>query len=70
MQRMTVNVTVTATIDYDFKYTGKLSENEVAEVIRTKYGGNIWLAHRDDFIEDIDSEIVEEVLTGIEKEVA
>ena len=70
MQRMTVNVTVTATIDYDFKYTGKLSENEVAEVIRTKYSGNIWLALRDGFIEDIDSEIVDKVLTGIEKKVA
>ena len=70
MQRMTINVTVTATVDYDFKYTGNLSENEVAEIIRTKYSGNIWLALRDDFIEDIDSEIVDEVLNGIEKEVA
>ena len=70
MKRMTVNVTVTATIDYDFKYRGKLSENEVAEIIRTKYSGNIWLALRDGFIEDIDSEIVDEVLNDTEKEVA
>lgn len=68
MQRMTVNLTVQATVDYDFKYTGDLTENEVANVIRNKYHGNIWLALRDDFIEDIDCEIVDEVLNGIEAE--
>ena len=70
MERMTVNLTVKATIDYDFKYSGKLSENEVAKVIRTKYSGNIWLALRDDFIQDIDSEIVDEVLNGTKEEAA
>jgi len=68
MQRMSVNLTVTATVDYDFKYTGDLTENEVANVIKNKYHGNIWLALRDDFIEDIDCEIVDEVLNGIEQE--
>ena len=67
MQRMTVNVTVQATIDYDFKYTGDLTENEVANIIRNKYHGNIWLALRAGFIEDIDSEIVDEILSGIEE---
>jgi len=66
MKAMTVNLTIQATVDYDFKYEGDLTENEVAEVIRTKYHGNIWLALRDDFIQDIDSEIVDEVLNGIE----
>ena len=57
-------------MNYGFKYDGDLSENEVTEVIRTKYYGNIWLALRDGFIQDIDWEEVEEVLNGIEEEAA
>ena len=70
MQVMTVNLTIQATVDYDFKYNGALTENEVAEIIRNKYYGNIWLALRDDFIQDIDWEEVDEVLNGIEEKVA
>ena len=70
MKVMTVNLTIQATVDYGFKYNGNLTENEVAEVIRTKYHGNIWLALRDDFIADIDWEEVDEVLNGIEEKAA
>ena len=68
MKDMTVNLTINATVDYGFKYKGDLTENEVSEVIRTKYHGNIWLALRDDFIADIDWEEVDEVLNGLEKQ--
>ena len=64
MKRMSIKVTVNASVDYDFKYSGSLSEEEVAEVINSRYSGNIWLALRDDFIDDIDCEIVDEVLSG------
>ncbi len=70
MKDMTVSLTINATVNYGFKYDGDLSENEVTEVIRTKYYGNIWLALRDGFIQDIDWEEVEEVLNGIEEEAA
>ena len=69
MQRMSIKVTITATVDYDFKYSGSLAEEEVAEVIKSRYSGNIWLALRDDFIDDIDCEIVDEVLSGAEQEI-
>ena len=64
MKRMSIKVTVNASVDYDFKYSGSLTEEEVAEVINSRYSGNIWLALRDEFIDDIDCEIVDEVLSG------
>ena len=69
MKSMSIKVTVNASVDYDFKYSGSLTEEEVAEIIKSRYGGNIWLALRDEFIDDIDCEIVDEVLSGTEQEV-
>jgi len=69
MNRMSIQVTVKATVDYDFKYSGSLTEEEVAEIINSKYSGNVWMALMDNFIDDIDCEIVDEVLSGIEQEV-
>ena len=66
MKEMTASLTVQAKINYGFKYNGELTEKEVIEVIKNKYNGNIWLAMKDEFIEDIDFEEVEEVLNKSE----
>ena len=59
---MEINVIVKSSIDYDFKYNGDLSESEVIDIIKTKYRGNLWRALKDNFIADIDSEVVDEIL--------
>ena len=69
MKRMSIKVIVQATVDYDFKYSGSLTEEEVAEIIKSRYSGNLWLALNDEFIDDIDCEIVDEVLSGVKQEV-
>jgi len=68
MKEMTVCLTITATVNYGYRYDGDLTENEVNEVINTKYHGNIWLAMRDEFIDDINYEEVDDVLNGIEEQ--
>ena len=67
-KRMGITVAIEATVDYEFRYSGPLTEDAVAEVIRTKYKSNLWAAYMDGFINDIDCEIVNEVLSGVENE--
>jgi len=62
MKTFDIKVTVVAEVEYQFKYDGELSQEEVNYIIKTKYHGNVWKALKDDFISDIDCEIVEEVL--------
>ena len=62
MRTFDIKVTVVAEVVYQFKYDGELEQEEVNQIIKTKYHGNVWKALRDDLISDVDCEIVEEVL--------
>ncbi len=63
MQRFSIEVEVEAKIIYDFRYDGSFSEDKVKEVLQSRFNNNLWNALDDNFIQDIDSEIVETILT-------
>ena len=61
--RMSIELESIAIVDYVFRYEGSLLEKEVNLVLREKYNGNIWLALKEKFISDIDSEVIKNILT-------
>ena len=62
MKVFDINVAVKAIVNYQYKYDGELLEHQIENILKAKYKGNLWLALKDDFIQDIDCEIVENIL--------